>query len=199
MYLIQIIYINIYATKLLCRVWFLFVCVCITYIIYIHIYIHWDKDISADTDWIQTCTGPLCKYVLLLWKFFKVLFIAWQLLVTVCFHCTETQMLGLSSPQRKLTLTHSYCVSCSFSPLSSVWLLPQRPRVIRSSCRHRKKQDNIKTKRFSCLTAPAVAFINPYSAIPPLVTAGVSWWTLGGPYPAHPQGNGHFSKVLDVL
>lgn len=47
---------------------------------------------------------------------------AWQLLVTVSFHCTETQMLGFSSPQRTLTLTHSYCVSCSISLFSSASL-----------------------------------------------------------------------------
>ncbi len=41
-------------------------------------------------------------------------------------HCLlsrmETQMLGFSSPQRTLTLTHSYCVSWSTSLLSSALL-----------------------------------------------------------------------------
>ncbi|XP_016085597.1 SPARC-related modular calcium-binding protein 2 [Sinocyclocheilus grahami] len=83
--------------------------------------------------------------------------------------------------------------------------LPQRPRVIRSSCQHRKKHDNIKTKQFLCQNVLTVASTNPFSAIPPPGTAGVSWWTLDDPYLEHPQGcpgekkTEFLTSVLDAL
>ncbi len=80
------------------------------------------------------------------------------------------------------------CLLWYFTPFLCL-TLPQRPRVIRSSCQHRKKQDNIKTKQFLCRIVLTVASTNPFSAIPPLGTAGVSWWTLDVLYLAHPQGN----------